>query len=728
MTKGHRQTRGIWNETLKCQLSASAPLVVQVSKSLPLLPEEGGGFIALALVMPENKSAILIQVGREEERSDLVAISLSALGLTTEDLIEDMNMMSLWKEPSGVAYDEVNASITRTETSKTIVSKILSCLQSPSTISGTQTSAVLANGQPWSVCHVVGGLSDFHQKPIVVPVLTVLGDAGRNPVLAWTGYNVALKPAVEPILLCRAPRAGHTFAQLAVEHGSGALAIDKARINHASPLPDVSFDIRVALRDILPSFEIDFAWRESCPDFLHSALAVLRSDNTGDRDLSRDVSVLDDIPPDDHERGQIKLSRLYPNGIWCGLNLLLVLDLLGDCSVCRRFYDERFHPVQEAAQEGAPSLGDVLEHIYRDLSEPLHSPCLNIVHSPDQIQLFLFSALCALLANYPSLLYSARQNTQTGRWPANLILSHHEDCQKIGQEEIPGYVINRFKSGMKPFGNAAGEEYETVKPTKARLPDRTANPDYKRPDEESPWKMPPGRKRPTKTKIKTGTAHGRNASESRVFADSGFASNPKGDEKVGYADDEGYELVDRWACVPECPVRMLDDSTREAGFHSSGQGNVARYEEGQGLMGYSPAGSSIGYGYDGSAPSRFFYTGKATRGEKDLGLEDFYWKRVDTGFERITKTEYNKLPRRERAHANIHPTVKPLGIIRYLATLVIPPKQEGIIRRILIPFSGSGSEVIGAIQAGWDEALGVEMEAKYNEMAEARMRSTLGMF
>ena len=52
----------------------------------------------------------------------------------------------------------------------------------------------------------------------------------------WQGYGTALKPAWEPILLCRVPREGETFASLALEHGSGALNIDGARIGHNETL------------------------------------------------------------------------------------------------------------------------------------------------------------------------------------------------------------------------------------------------------------------------------------------------------------------------------------------------------------------------------------------------------------------------------------------------------------------------------------------------------------
>ena len=74
---------------------------------------------------------------------------------------------------------------------------------------------------------------------------------------------------------------------------------------------------------------------------------------------------------------------------------------------------------------------------------------------------------------------------------------------------------------------------------------------------------------------------------------------------------------------------------------------------------------------------------------------------------------------------NTHPCVKPIDLCRYLATLILPPKRE-TPRRLLVPFSGSGSEMIGALLAGWDEVVGIEMEAEYIEIAWARLTHWVG--
>jgi site-specific DNA-methyltransferase (adenine-specific) len=123
---------------------------------------------------------------------------------------------------------------------------------------------------------------------------------------------------------------------------------------------------------------------------------------------------------------------------------------------------------------------------------------------------------------------------------------------------------------------------------------------------------------------------------------------------------------------------------------------------------------------DSGGASRFFYCAKASRSEREAGLAglpttDLY-------------TEANPQPNRDKVTqhkvANNHPTVKPLMLCRYLATLILPPPRDAP-RRILVPYSGSGSEVLAALQAGWEEATGIEKEKDYIAIARGRIEHTL---
>ena len=69
---------------------------------------------------------------------------------------------------------------------------------------------------------------------------------------------------------------------------------------------------------------------------------------------------------------------------------------------------------------------------------------------------------------------------------------------------------------------------------------------------------------------------------------------------------------------------------------------------------------------------------------------------------------------------NHHPTVKPLTICEYLARLILQPKSDKP-RNFLVPFAGSGSEMLGGLIAGWDHVTGIERDADYVEIAQKRL-------
>jgi site-specific DNA-methyltransferase (adenine-specific) len=138
----------------------------------------------------------------------------------------------------------------------------------------------------------------------------------------------------------------------------------------------------------------------------------------------------------------------------------------------------------------------------------------------------------------------------------------------------------------------------------------------------------------------------------------------------------------------------------------------------------------------GSA-ARFFYTAKASKSERNAGLEGFENDKFVAGnysqspvcktcnktlngtnnhTECLGEVYYRKM--NSQVTANHHPTVKPLSLTKYLANLIKPPTGG----RLLVPFSGSGSEMIGALQAGWEHVEGVELTEEYIPIAEARIK------
>lgn len=125
------------------------------------------------------------------------------------------------------------------------------------------------------------------------------------------------------------------------------------------------------------------------------------------------------------------------------------------------------------------------------------------------------------------------------------------------------------------------------------------------------------------------------------------------------------------------------------------------------------------YGDSGSA-SRFFYCAKSSKSERNAGLEGFEKKlgKIGNHGNISAGDDLSKKLGSNTPTANHHPTVKPLSLTKYLATLIKPPTGG----RLLVPFSGSGSEMIGALQAGWEYVEGVELTEEYIPIAEARIK------
>jgi site-specific DNA-methyltransferase (adenine-specific) len=215
---------------------------------------------------------------------------------------------------------------------------------------------------------------------------------------------------------------------------------------------------------------------------------------------------------------------------------------------------------------------------------------------------------------------------------------------RIGVDEVP---INTFDDGAKPFGGGAGHPY-TQRPSKGRWPANVV------------------------------LSH---APECTVVGES------------------------RWACVSECPVRLLDD---QAGVRTSGK------VSGNGFAGETPTAvygkfsdkslhADVVYG-DSGAASRFFTV-------FDFG-----------GADPIRFCA--KAPRKERpvgADGTKHPTIKPLSLMRWLVELVTPPGAT-----VLDPFMGSGSlaeaaSIEGRRWTGVEQCDGTDGRPDYVELIAQRM-------
>lgn len=122
---------------------------------------------------------------------------------------------------------------------------------------------------------------------------------------------------------------------------------------------------------------------------------------------------------------------------------------------------------------------------------------------------------------------------------------------------------------------------------------------------------------------------------------------------------------------------------------------------------------------DGDKSSaRFFYCAKASRKDRDEGLEAFAPKFAPTMGNGIGGKEHD--PETATPKKNVHPTVKPTSLMQWLCRLVTPPGGT-----ILDPFMGSGSTGKAALLEGFN-FVGCEREDEYMPIATARMAWAIG--
>jgi hypothetical protein len=292
----------------------------------------------------------------------------------------------------------------------------------------------------------------------------------------------------------------------------------------------------------------------------------------------------------------------------------------------------------------------------------------------------------------------------SGRWPANLILSHHEGCVPIGTRRVKG--IGGGDQTKGPYTS------------------------------ETTWNT----------------------------------SSTPASNRNGYADPDGYETIEGYECQPDCPIFLLDEQSGPLQRDKHKPGKTYNNKPGTASFGLErnigawpkpyedPAGSGAsrffktfggsddsfagntsvsrrdggGGDADISNPTRqidlpqftpdaepgFFYNAKASRSERNAGLEGMPFRNRSDANKMMGEAGPMKTGsgnERTTTFQNSHPTVKPLALMRYLVRLITPPGGT-----VLDPFAGSGSTICAAVLEGF-EGIGIEREIEYVEIARRRV-------
>jgi DNA modification methylase len=195
--------------------------------------------------------------------------------------------------------------------------------------------------------------------------------------------------------------------------------------------------------------------------------------------------------------------------------------------------------------------------------------------------------------------------------------------------------------------------------------------------------------------------------------------------KVGH-EQATYAPGGRWPAnvlLDEEAAAILDEQSGEC---SSGDAHVLRRggTTGRGMgYGSSAAGNVLNATYgDSGGASRFFYIAKPSRAERESGCHDLTPAQRDESRKPGNPGGDNPRNRGLQLRGNIHPTVKPVELMRWLVKLVTPP--SGIV---LDPFTGSGTTGM-ACAYEQRQFIGIEREAEYVEIAKRRIASVAPLF
>lgn len=198
-------------------------------------------------------------------------------------------------------------------------------------------------------------------------------------------------------------------------------------------------------------------------------------------------------------------------------------------------------------------------------------------------------------------------------------------------------------------------------------------------------------------------------------------SRKEGSEKTKPIYTEAKGRFPANIILDEEAAKMLDDQSGEL---LGGTGEIKRYGEyfNDKRFNASKEVNRISYQGKGGA-SRFFYVAKASKAERNMGLEGFEekeWKlQGRVGIEGRKRLDGGKaLLKCSGVNQNNHPTVKPLKLMEYLCLLTKTP-TGGIV---LDPFAGSGTTGIACKKTGRD-FIGIEKEEEYCKIAEARIKA-----
>jgi len=200
------------------------------------------------------------------------------------------------------------------------------------------------------------------------------------------------------------------------------------------------------------------------------------------------------------------------------------------------------------------------------------------------------------------------------------------------------------------------------------------------------------------------------------------SSNYNGKNYQKYGDFE-KNLATPPNAAGRFPANLIHDGSQEVLdlFPETKSGALKPYKENhENASSYSMArDKTFTQSASQGSAARFFYCAKASKKDRDEGLDGFEEKKVNTlnGYKK--PSEGRTANKSGGVKKNNHPTVKPTALMSYLCRLITPTGGT-----VLDPYMGSGSTGKAAIKEGFD-FIGCELDPDYFNIAETRINNEI---
>lgn len=243
-----------------------------------------------------------------------------------------------------------------------------------------------------------------------------------------------------------------------------------------------------------------------------------------------------------------------------------------------------------------------------------------------------------------------------GRWPSNILFTHHPDCKRVGTKRVQSDRHDPAERGAGGLGTAGHKGQTGLE--EQRLTEETVD----------AWECAEG-------------------CPVRIL------DEQSGELKSGVMK-AGTKRANTMGYAGSMPDQTLRDTIADSGGASRFFPQFAWDEEDLNT-------------------ALFLYCAKASRSERNAGCDQLEEK--DLNWSSGTKNPGSfQAPGTKRKAKNPHPTVKPKALMRWLLRLITPPGGTA-----LDPFAGSGSTIKAAAEEGFS-CIGIERDPQYTKVAKAR--------